>query len=144
MATHTALPELQTGYYAKLAPSGVVHSSLSALGVTGIFDFGGVPQGQDFPYITIGDGIETPDNAFQLRGYDVAKDVDIWTKDYEGFDQCYLIFHAVQELLDQKALTLPTHRHVGTEYEFSQPLYDPDDNTIRRLNIRYRNYTQEQ
>ena len=137
MTTQTSLIELQPAIYSKL----IVGSALMGI-VTGVFDFGAVPENQPFPYIALGDNTEGPDNAFGMRGYDSTFTLHIWS-DAMGFKECYTILGEMNKLLDQQSLTLATHHHVGTWYDFSQCLNDPGDKGIRHMPVRYRFETQE-
>ncbi len=140
-ASQTSLLELQTAITAKLTGD----TALMAI-VTGVFDFGAVPDEPDekpaFPYITIGNALELSDDAFSTPGYDTTQQLDIWTNQ-GGFWQCFQIFNIMQGLLNHKPLTLATLHHVYTEYARSEPLRDPDDKTIRRLNVQYDTFSQE-
>lgn len=142
-ATRTSLPELQTAFYAKLMPGGVLQSDLTTLGVTGVFDFGYQPENQPFPYITLFSGSgERPDNVFGTRGYSSIVQVDIWSI-YGGYKECYSILNIVNTLFDQQHLSLATHAHVFTQYYLGQPLSDPGDERIRRFMCQYATFTQE-
>jgi hypothetical protein len=140
-ASQTSLLELQTAIVAKLTGD----TALMAI-ITGVFDFGAVPDEPDempaFPYITIGNALELAHDGFSTPGYDTTQQLDIWTNQ-GGFWQCYQIFNIVQGLLNNKPLTLDTLHHVYTNYARSEPLRDPDDKTIRRLNAQYDTFAQE-
>jgi len=142
-ATHTSLPELQTAFYAKLVPGGLLYSGLASMGVVGVFDAGGVPENTAFPYVTLfANSRERPDNVFGIRGYDATIPLDIWSI-YQGFDECYNILNVINNLLDQQILSLNTHKHVYTLYQTARQLFDPRDERIRRLNASYNTFTQE-
>lgn len=142
-ATHTSLPELQTAFYGVLVPSGSLYSGLASLGVTGVFDAGGVPENTLFPYITLfADSREGPDNVFGTRGYNATIQVDIWSI-YQGWNECYNILNVVSNLLDQQILSLSTHHHVYTLYQMGHPMFDPADERIRHLSVSYKTFTQE-
>ena len=137
MSTQTALSEVQTAIYSKLTGDGTLMAQ-----VTGVFDSGAVPENQAFPYITLGDTTEAPDNAFGTRGYDDTLTLHIWS-DALGFKECHIILARMNTLLDQQTLTLISHHHVGTWYEFSETLNDPGVDGIKHIPVRYRIETQE-
>jgi len=142
-ATRTSLSELQTAFYAKLMPIGSLQSDLATLGVTGVFDFGYLPENQAFPYITLFSGAgERPDNVFGTRGYASTIQVDIWSI-YGGYKECYSILNVINTLFDQQHLSLATHAHVYTLYSLGRPLSDPGDERIRRFMCQYTTFTQE-
>lgn len=136
-STQTSLQELQQAMYSKLTGD----TTLMAL-VTGVFDYGAVPQNQAYPFVSIGNGTETPDNAFGTRGYDATIQLDIWDSS-NGFKACYAILARMNTLLDQQALTLATQHHVYTLYDFSTTLNDPGLNNIKHVPVRYKTFTQE-
>ncbi len=137
-STQTSLPELQTAMYTKLTGD----TTFMAL-VTGVFDYGAVPQNQPYPFVSIGNGTEGPNNAFGTRGYDAIIQLDIWDNS-NGFKTCYGILARMNTLLDQQSLTLATQKHVYTLYDFSTTLNDPGLNTIRHIPVKYKTFTQEQ
>jgi len=141
IASQTSLLELQKAIIAKLTDD----PDLMEL-ITGVFDFGAVPddpdEKPDFPYITIGNAQEFSKDGFSTPGYETTQQLDIWTN-YGGFEQCYIIFNILQGLLNHQTLDLETLRNVYIEYSRSEPLYDPDDKTIRRLNVQYDTFSQE-
>jgi Concanavalin A-like lectin/glucanases superfamily/Protein of unknown function (DUF3168) len=110
--------------------------------ITGIFDVSDVPVNQPFPYITIGDTTETPWNAFGRRGYASTLTLHIWDNS-TGFKLCQTILAQMNKSLDQQILTLATHTHVSTLYQFSQSMNDPDIKDVRHVPVRYSVLTQE-
>jgi hypothetical protein len=138
MTTQTALSEVQTAIYQKLTGG----ATLMAL-VTGVFDFGAVPDDQAYPFISIGDTTEGPDNTFETRGYEDTVTLHIWDN-AKGFKRCQTILAEMNRLLDQQSLALSTHHHVGTQYEFSESLNDSGTDDLRHMPVRYRVQTQEQ
>jgi|SRR5579859_3898042 len=137
----TAHDEIQTAIYAKLAPLGFVDSQLAALGVVGVFDFVSVVQNQPFDYITIGDGREDPNNAFQQRGYDNRLRIHIWSRQ-RNTQVPSAILARINTLIDQKDLTLSTQHHVSTMYQNAIWVQDPDGLTIHVVAI-YEIFSQE-
>ena len=137
MSTQTSLHEWQAAAYAKLTGD----STLMAM-ITGVFDYGAVPQNQPYPFIVLGDVTEGPDNRFGRRGYDSTQTLHIWDVS-NGFLLCQQILARMNTLLDQQILTLATQTHVFTLYDFSQTLNDPGVNNIKHMPVRYKTFTQE-
>ena len=138
--TQTSLLEVQTAMVTKLK----ANTTLTSI-VTGVFDWGAVPENQAFPYIAVGDNTEGPDNTFGRRGYEATCTLHIWDggDSVSGFARCYQILAQMNASLDQQALVLSSQAHVGTWYEFSQTMNDPGANSIRHMPVRYRFNTQE-
>lgn len=133
----TALDQIQVALVSRLKND----TALMAL-ITGVFDFASVPVGQAFPYVTLGDSTETDDSVLSDIGYDTTQTLHIWSK-YLGFKEARGILRNLNRLLNHQTLTLSSQHCVGIWYEFSQPLNDPDDNTLRHMPVRYRIKTQE-
>ncbi len=137
MSTQTSLGEWQTAAYAKLTGD----TTLMGI-VTGVFDYGAVPQNQPYPFIVLGDGTELPMNAFGTRGYISTLTLHIWDNS-NGFKTCQAILANMNRLLDQQILSLATLHHVYTLYNFSQTLNDPGVNNIKHMPVRYLTFAQE-
>ncbi len=137
MTVQTSLNEIQTAIHTKLTGDTTLMGMIS-----GVFDFGAVPANQAYPFVAIGDSIETPDNRFGRRGYDTIQTLDIWDSS-NNFQVCQLILARLNTLLDQQPLSLATHHHVYTLYNTCQTLNDPGVNDIRHLVVKYDIFTQE-
>lgn len=133
----TALAQIQEALVAKLKTD----TQLMAL-ITGVFDYSPIPINQAFPYLVVGDSTEIDDSVLSDIGYDTTITMHIWSK-YAGFKEARTILGNLNRLFNHKSLTLSSQRCVGTWYEFSQPLNDPTDNTIRHMPVRYRIKVQE-
>jgi len=105
--------------------------------VTGIFDFRGIPLNQEYPYVTLGDSTETDDSTFDTIGYDTTFTLHIWSAQ-PGSKECQQILARLNMLLNHQPLTLTGLAHVGTWYDMSQTLSDPDDTRVTHLWVRYR------
>ncbi len=136
MSVQTSLPELQRAIYGVLSND----TTLGAL-VTGVFDWGGVPESQAYPYVTIGDATEVPFNTLGKRGYQTTVTLHIWSRAL-GFAEVYSILARLNTLLDQEPLSLQTQTHIFTMLDNTQTLDDPDGLT-HHVAVRYRCLTQE-
>jgi hypothetical protein len=138
--TGTSLQVLQAAIYARLTTdveSGGLFDP-SAPMITGVLD--DVPDGQGFPYITIGEATE---NAWSTMGRDGSNDtltIHIWSS-APGFKEALTILDRLNVLLDGGVLEIDGHMHVGTLYESAETLRDPDGVT-RHVVARYRVYVQ--
>jgi hypothetical protein len=109
--------------------------------VTGVFDH--VPEGQGYPYVVLGEWIETPANRHDGFGRDSVLMLHVWSQ-YRGFGEAYRVGARVMALLDQQPLTVQGLEHVSTRYEMGQTMTDPEPpGDIRHLVQRYR-FTTEQ
>lgn len=105
--------------------------------VTGIFDWRNIPAGQNYPYLTIGQATETDDSTFDTLGYEDTFTLHIWSIQ-PGTQEAQQIFGQVQKLLNHQPLVLTGMSHVGTWYEMSEILSDPDDTRLTHIPARYR------
>lgn len=127
----TALAPLQTALYQKLTGS----TDLMSL-VTGIFDE--VPDGQAFPYVTIGSITETASDAHDHQGLDCTVQIDVWTKGVgTGFKAAYTIYATVDAALDRQPLSVAGFSDVSIACDQHQTLRDPDPD-IRHINSQFR------
>ncbi|WP_233288945.1 DUF3168 domain-containing protein [Kitasatospora sp. MBT63] len=109
--------------------------------ITGVFDY--VPEGTAYPYIVIGESVETPDNRHGALGRQTVLTLHIWSQ-YRGHAQCLAIGARVMALLDHRPLAVTGLRHVATRYEMGQTLTDPEPpGDIRHLVHRYRVVTEQ-
>ena len=129
----TSLQSLQAAVYARLTGDDVLMSMVS-----GVCD--DVPDGQAFPYVTIGDAAEIPWSTFGRGGADDVLTMHIWSQ-ANGYKEALGILDRLNTLLDGGELTVDGHVHVGTLYEGAETLRDPDGVT-RHVVARYRAYVQ--
>ncbi|MEU2077103.1 DUF3168 domain-containing protein [Streptomyces sp. NPDC013489] len=136
--TTAPLPFLavQTALYGKLTAD----APLMAL-VTGVYDF--VPETAVYPYIHLGEAIETPRNAHDRFGRETVVTLHVWDR-HRGFKTVLQIGARITALLDHQPLTIPGLAHIVTRYEFGQPLTDPEPpGDIRHLVLRFRIVTEQ-
>ena len=137
-STQTSTGELQAAIYPVLSGD----ATLTTLGITGVFDFGGVPNGQPFPYITIGEATEGPFNAFQKRGYLSRIRLHIWDNS-PGFKRAQSILARMNTLIDQQQLTLATQHFVYLLFQQAHLMNDPGLDNLRHVVCEYETFTQE-
>lgn len=134
----TATGAIQQAIDAKLTGD----APLMTLVTGGIVDFRGIPQGQTYPFLTIGDGTEAPMHSFARKGYTDTVTLHIFSRQL-GAKECQTILARLNFLLDEQTLTLNNMHCVGCWYDFSQPMGDPIDNRITHMPVRYRIMAQE-
>ncbi|MFI2367303.1 DUF3168 domain-containing protein [Streptomyces sp. NPDC018833] len=136
MTSPLPLLSVQTALYAKLTGDATLMDM-----ATGVYDY--VPEDAVYPYIVIGEAIETPDNAHDRFGRQTVPTLHVWDQ-HRGFRRVLQIGSRVNALLDHQPLTISGLHHVVTRYEFSQTLTDPEPpGDIRHLVLRYRTLTEQ-
>lgn len=141
MSAQTSIIQVQQAIYTRLAPSDIPETELASLGVVGVYDKRAVPQNAAFPYVTVGDAYELPDNTLGRKGYRTAHTIHIWSRE-RGTEEAASIADRLNQLLDQQPLTLASHAHVYTMYDRSFYLDDPDGLTLH-VAVRYYIKTEE-
>jgi hypothetical protein len=131
--TTAALP-LQRAIYARLAGD----EDLTAL--VGVYDE--VPEGAAYPYVVLGDTVETPDEEHGRGGLVVMHTLHIWSK-YRGFTEALNILGHVNRLLHRQPLTVAGFTDVSIAHDYSATLRDPDPQ-IRHVPARYRAWLTEE
>lgn len=113
-------------------------STLMAL-IRGVYDW---VEDQAYPYIVIGEAVETPDNTHDSHGSNTVLTLHVWSK-YRGYAQALTIAARVRALLEHRPLTVVGHRHVATYYVSQQTITDPEPpGDIRHVPISFRVLTQ--
>ncbi len=125
----TAIGAIQKAVYAALAGDAVL-----ATKVTGIFD--GPPDGQAFPYVTLGEATERPADTFAGRGNEATMTLHIWSQ-AASFGEALGILAEINRILDRAALAVTGFKTVMCAYEWSETLRDPDGVT-RHVPVRFR------
>jgi len=132
----TPLGPVQRAVYAALTADTELMES-----VTGVYD--DVPEGTAYPYVRIGEALETPDNTHGAFGRQTVLIIHVWSE-YRGFAETTDIAGRVVSLLDHQPLTIAGHHHVVTKYEFGQTLDDPDRPALRHGVLRFRVLTEHE
>lgn len=104
--------------------------------VQGVLDY--VPEDQAFPYIALGDVVETPADAHDRFGSETLLTLHIWSK-YRGYAQGLTIATRVRQALDHTPLDIDGHRWTWTRFVSLQTLTDPEPpGDIRHLPMAFR------
>lgn len=134
MTARSALGPLQTAIYTVLDGD----ATLGGL-VTGVFDF--VPEGQQKPYVVVGEAYATPRNSQDRYGRRNTETIHVWS-DHLGYSEVNTIMDRIVELLDHQSLTVTDHDVVLANLDFSQTLDDPDPD-IRHGVLRFAFVTEQ-
>ncbi|GHI91274.1 DUF3168 domain-containing protein [Streptomyces olivaceus] len=127
---------VQSAVYARLKAD----TALMAV-IRGVYDY--VPEDVAYPFVVIGEALETPDNRHGGFGRQTVITLHVWSR-YQGYAQVLRIGARVTALLDHQPLTLPGLDWIATRFEFSQTLTDPEPpGDIRHLVLRYRIVTEQ-
>lgn len=84
-----------------------------------------VPTAPVFPYITVGEGDETSDDADCIDGFEISLDIDVWSR-AKGFPEAKGISDEIRKALKSADLELPTNALVEFRHRQTRFLRDPD------------------
>jgi hypothetical protein len=129
---------IQQAVYALLTADAQLMGLLSGDGV-----YDGAPEGAPYPYIDLGEAVESPDNTHDGWGRQTVITLHVWTQ-HHGHSKGLTIAARVLQVLDHQPLTIAGHRHISTRYESMQTLTDPDPpGDIRHIPMRFRVTTEQ-
>lgn len=111
--------ELQSAVITRLKADATVTALISGR----IYDT--VPQGVVFPYVTIGPVDSVTDDADCITGFEVAQQIDCWSRAV-GFPEVKKIVDAVRAALHDYNLPLATHALAFFEHRNTRIVRDPD------------------
>lgn len=103
-------------------------------GISGIFD--PVPEGQELPYLSIGEGSIRDWSAKDFNGQEHLLDIHIWSG-LKGGGQVRSLADQVVILLADQNLTLIGHQLVRLEFTFFENFFD-EDGQVRHGILRFR------
>jgi hypothetical protein len=127
---------VQAAVYGRLTAD----EQLKAL-ISGVYDY--VPETAAYPFVTIGEAIETPDNTVSGLGRQTVITLHVWTR-ARGHTPGLRVAARITALLDHQPLTITGSHHIATRYEFSQTLTDPEPpGDVRHVVLRYRIVTEQ-
>jgi hypothetical protein len=108
--------------------------------VQGVFDW--VAEKQPYPYVVLGDAIETADNTHDSHGSNTVITLHVWSQ-YRGYAQALTIASRLRALLEHRPLTIAGHGHVATYFVSQQTLTDPEPpGDIRHVPVSFRVLTE--
>ncbi|WP_432193903.1 DUF3168 domain-containing protein [Streptomyces sp. bgisy027] len=110
--------------------------------IKGVFDW--VEEKQPYPYVVLGESVETPDNSHDSHGSSTVITLHVWSQ-YLGYHEARTIANRLRALLEHRPLTIVGHRHVATYFVSQQTLTDPEPpGDIRHIPISFRVLTEVQ
>lgn len=101
--------------------------------VEGVFDH--VPDGTQFPYVTLGAATAIPRGAHDRYGRRVTETLHVWSA-YHGWAEAQTIVGHLLRLLDHQTLTVTGHTFVSLRHEQTVSMQDPDDD-LRHIAVRF-------
>ena len=126
---------LQQAVFAALAANAPL---IAVLGAARIHD--DVPQGTDFPYLTLGQTSARDWSTGTEEGSEHTLTLTVWSQ-ARGKKEAHEIMGAVRAALHEAPLALTGHRLVTLRHEFSEARRDPDGDTTRGT-VRFRAVTE--
>lgn len=112
---------------------------LADAGLTGVIAqrvYDEVPGDAAFPYVTVGDVVEVPDDAHDRQGLTATLTLHIWSR-YRGYAEALMILGHLDRLFDRQPLAVDGFTDVSIAREWHQTLRDPDPQ-IRHVPVRFR------
>lgn len=106
--------------------------------VTGVFD--DVPQGQEAPYLVVGEASETAMNTFTRKGRESNLTIHIYSE-YAGFKEGLTILQRLNDLLDDgEPLSLETQQLIYLLFDNVQTI---NGDSFKHIPVTYRAVVQE-
>lgn len=107
------------------------NAALSSLIGQRVYD--AVPPKATFPYVSLGAGWETPDNADCLTALSVGFRIDVWSRSSTatGFGEVRRIAHRVRTILHDAEIDLSEGALASMEFRRTDVMRDPDGLTSR-------------
>ncbi len=84
--------------------------------------------GAGWPYVTVGEGDETSDDADCIDGFEISLDIDVWSRAV-GCPEAKGISDEIRKALNSSDLSLPTNALVEFRHRQTRFLRDQDGKT---------------
>lgn len=114
--------ELQGGVYELLSSDLGVKNAVG----DGVYD--AVPEGADFPYITLGEDQFLRADATCIQAGDIYLTLHAWSREV-GFVEVKMVAGCVVDALHHAEIPLPTYRLVSINHQRTRTFRDPDEQT---------------
>lgn len=138
------IPPVASGTLSPLQAA--LHARLTAdaqlAGLIGRRVYDDVPEDARFPYVSLGEDFELPDDDHGGLGAEVTVTLHVWSK-YRGWAEALAVAGRIQALLHRQPLTVAGRRVISVKHEQTSKLRDPDP-TIRHVPIRLRIITEQE
>lgn len=89
----------------------------------GVLDW--APEKQPYPYIHLGESVETPANAHDRHGSEIRQTLHVWSQ-HRGYAEALTIAARVVLALDHRPLVISGHVWRWTRFASMQTLTDPE------------------
>jgi hypothetical protein len=126
---------IQVAVFARLSAD----APLAALGATVVDD----TDGATYPYVSIGEGTETADNAHDRFGRDSTITMHVWSSE-KGFQQANRITNRIVQLMDHQPLTVEGHTVIAIRSLTITRMRDPREPFVRHVAVPFRVVTAQQ
>ncbi|MFC4333863.1 DUF3168 domain-containing protein [Salininema proteolyticum] len=90
-----------------------------------------------YPYVSMGEGTEGPDNVHDQFGRDCTITLHVWSEE-AGFTQANQGAARATAVLDHQTLTLTGHRAVAVRFASATRMRDPREQFVRHVAITFR------
>lgn len=94
-----------------------------------------VPENAVYPYVVLGEGVETPDNELAAYESRVAETLHVWSA-YRGFAEALTIAGHLIRVFDHQPLAVPGRGLVAVRHEQTVTMRDPDSD-VRHAVVRF-------
>lgn len=140
-----AIDPVQQAMYDRMAADTTLRDMLAAHPrggdrVGGIYD--APPEGAKFPYIDMGEAIETPRNHHGGFGAETVATLHVWSQQ-RGYAEGLKIAARLRVLFDHQPLNVDGHQVVSVRHEQTLTLRDPNPE-LRHLPVRFRITTEQE
>jgi hypothetical protein len=128
VANSSALLAVQGAIYDELT------SDLELAGLAGVYD--DVPEAVAYPYVVIGEGVETPSNNHSDFGSRVSATLHVFSE-YRGYAEVNAIVNRLMTLLDHNYdIAIPGRLLVAIRHEQTVLMHDSDPD-VRHAVVRF-------
>lgn len=124
-----ALLPVQGAMFARIKADAVLNAAIGGR----VYDE--PPEGAAYPYVVLGDGVETPDNEVAAFASRVAATLHVWSA-YRGFREALVIAGHLIRVLDRQPLVVEGRGVVAVRHEQTITLRDPDSD-VRHVVVRF-------
>lgn len=94
-----------------------------------------VPETAVYPYVVLGEAVETPDNEVAAFGSRVVTTLHVWSA-YRGFKEALEIAGHLVRLFDRQPLTVAGRELIAVRHEQTITMRDPDSD-VRHVAVRF-------
>lgn len=126
---------IQTAVFARLDAD----AELAALGAAILDD---TDEHTPYPYVSIGEGTETPANTHTRHGADSTLTLHVWSSE-PGYQQANRIARRIGELLDHQPLVIEGHTVIAVRLLTINRMRDPREEFVRHVAVPFQIVTSQ-